>query len=340
MQKGIEVTVLNFSTVDDYELDAVSVISLSSFKNKYNNINKFDLLISHAPNIRMHYRFIRKYADNVTPIVFFFHGHEIMHINKQYPKPYSYMKSDKTLKRTIQHHYDNFKIATWRRFFKSYKGKTHLVFVSQWMKKQFEDNLNIDADKENLRTHIIYNTIGSEWMKGRYDISNDIEYDFISIRSNLDESKYCTDLIIKWAKRNPEQKFLLIGKGSIFNHIEQPENVHHISGTFNHKKLKEFVDSAKIALMPTRLDAQGVMSCELSSYGIPLISSDIDVSQEIFADFPNVRLISNDSDGSELANLKEDLLANYSDEINTRYFPENTIQKEIDLFEDITRNGK
>ena len=38
--------------------------------------------------------------------------------------------------------------------------------------------------------------------------------------------------------------------------------------------------------MPTRADAQGVMACEMATFGIPLITSNIDVCKEVFKELP------------------------------------------------------
>ena len=107
--KNIEITVLNFQTQQDYIIDGIEVISLLSYiKDKRN----FELLICHAANIRNHYIFLKKYGTRFRKKIFFFHGHEILHIEKYYPKPYFYMK--KNMARSIlQNYYDNIKIFLW-----------------------------------------------------------------------------------------------------------------------------------------------------------------------------------------------------------------------------------
>ena len=94
VKSGIDVTVLNFNTKLSYEIDNVRVISLD----EYTSDKEYDILVCHAPNIRNHYKFLRKYGDNFRKIVFFFHGHEVLKINKVYPKPYSYVKNHLRLK--------------------------------------------------------------------------------------------------------------------------------------------------------------------------------------------------------------------------------------------------
>ena len=76
--------------------------------------------------------------------------------------------------------------------------------------------------------------------------------------------------------------------------------------------------------MPTRRDSQGVMACELATYGIPLITSKLDVCFEIFDTFENVFF----ADNSKIMEL------NYSTcscKKNKKYSYSNTVKKEIDL---------
>ena len=89
-ENGIEVVVLNFKTDIDYEYDQIRVISKKSYKK---NNEKFDVLISHASNIKNHYLFIKKYEKRFTKIIFFYHGHEILKINENYPASYFWIKN-------------------------------------------------------------------------------------------------------------------------------------------------------------------------------------------------------------------------------------------------------
>ena len=81
-KNGIEVTVLNFATEDQYSVDGIRVFGMKHFDPLK---EKYDLLICHAANLRNHYAFLKKYDSFFSKIVFVFHGHEILHINKYYP---------------------------------------------------------------------------------------------------------------------------------------------------------------------------------------------------------------------------------------------------------------
>ncbi len=68
MNHGIDVSVISFATQAHYVLDGVKVYTLNSYKNELID-EKFDLLVSHVPNIRNHYRFLKecgKYFSGYT----------------------------------------------------------------------------------------------------------------------------------------------------------------------------------------------------------------------------------------------------------------------------------
>ena len=87
-----DITVLNFELPSgSYDFEDIKVISLNEYKQSYKE-TQFDVLVCHAANIRSHYRFLKKYQELFPKVVFFFHGHEVLSINKEYPKPYQYQK--------------------------------------------------------------------------------------------------------------------------------------------------------------------------------------------------------------------------------------------------------
>ena len=192
--KGAEVSVINFKATSNYHIDNIEVLTLQSFYND-KNIDDFNIIVSHAPNLRNHYRFFKKIDLENKNLVFFFHGHEIMKINEEYPKPYPYVKKENLAKKLIQMIYDKLKILLWKKFFEKSKNNYSLIFVSEWMKKMFINNLNIDTNHFKHDAYIIPNSVGKIWESGRYSIDGEKRFDFITIRSNLDEAKYCIDFV-------------------------------------------------------------------------------------------------------------------------------------------------
>lgn len=327
LKNGIEVDVISFAYVgDSYMLDDIKVFSLKEFY-KNNKVESYDIVISHAPNIKHHCKFINKNYKKIKKVIFFFHGHEVLYSKEIYPKPYEFVKKEHKLKELVRNVYDIYKIRYISRFFKNKLDKSTYIFVSEWMYEQFKKNLIIDESLYKDKAHIIYNALGSEFIKNSYDVDCEKEYDFITIRNMLDGSKYCIDIVNELAKNNPDFKFLIIGKGEFFNYNASPDNLTYILKNLNHKEIINYLNKARCALMPTRADAQGVMMCEMATFGIPVITSDIPVCKMVLGDIPNVGFINNDETNISL----EYMLKIKACKNNNKFSYENTILKEMEI---------
>lgn len=327
---GINVTVLNFSTDHDYEVDGIKVISLKTYKEKN---EKYTLLICHAANIRNHYRFLSDYNDKFANIMFFFHGHEIMHVSRYYPVPYPYKKHGYVLKKYFQNFYDTFKLYMWKKFFVRNSKKIKLIFVSKWLSNVFDQELRLTHHELDSRKMIIHNSVGKPFELESYQDTSPKKYDFITIRNYLDDSKYAVDIVVRDAQQHPEYKFCLIGRGEYFKHYLIPNNMTLIQSELSHSDILRYLDQSRCGLMPTREDTQGVMTCEMATYGIPVITSDISICREIFDHFDNVILTSNDK--SDLKSEYEKLIKGVPYQKNLKYSYANTVKKEINLIKEL-----
>lgn len=320
-KSDIAVTVLNFGAKQNYEYDGIKVITFEYFKNHYENYN---MLICHAPNLRNHYRFLKKYGNQFPKKVFIFHGHEVLHINKYYPLPYDFKRRSR-IKYHIQNWYDTFKLVVWKRYFLANIDTIRLMFVSKFLLNQFLKELRVERKRLLGHVTVISNSIGNYFEEHKYS-PQEIKYDFITIRSDWDNSNYSIDIVTKIASMHPNYQFCIVGNGEYFDYNELPDNIVLLKGNYTHAQLAEFINSSHYALMPTRHDSQGLMSCELAAFGIPLITSDIEVCREIFSDCPNCVLISNDTPDLEIALSQLDRNDN---KVWDRYYAVNTIFKEI-----------
>lgn len=335
---GAEVNVLNFSAKEDYVVDGMQVFSPFSIKRVLEKTS-YDILVCHAANVRNHYIFLKRYEKKFENIVFIYHGQEIVKLNEVYPEPYKWNDKSNIFLRLFRNVYDEIKIFLWTKFHHKLANKSHYIFVSKSLYNEFIYFTNIEPKLINDRMSIIHNGVGQLFEKESYSIDGEKEFDFITIRSNLDSSVYCLDIINELAGRHPNCRFLVIGMGNFFEHESKPENIVHISRHMDHEELKKWIDKSKCALMPTRRDTQGVMSCELATYGIPLISSDIPICREILGSFENVSLISNFS----ILNLNstfENLLTKLPVNKVTKYFAENTSGAEYVLFKKLGKEKK
>ena len=138
------------------------------------------------------------------------------------------------------------------------------------------------------------------------------------------------------AKVNPQYKFLVIGKGSFFQYYPKASNLEWLDKNLRHDEMIVLLNKSRCALMPTRVDSQGVMSCEMATFGIPLITSDLPVFYEIFHGFENVQYIDN-KDAVDLSSILVDIKATGTK--NKKYFLEKTIQEEIKIFNDILQES-
>lgn len=335
-KNGFNVTVLNFSCKTDYVIDGIEVISLNTYEKEFGHKKEsFDIAISHASNIRNHYKFLKKHEKEFDKIVFFFHGHEVLYLNKEYPKPYFYVKTNRIRSGIFQDFYDAFKIKIWKKYYKKLAYKSYFVFVSNWIKNKFQYNTGLSDEDLLNHSYIINNSIGEAFERNSYDYKARKYYDFITIRSNLDGSKYGVDLVVELAKRYKDRKFLIIGAGCFFDYIKKPNNVFWINHSMDHKEMFKYINASKCGLLLTREDTQGVMTCEFAAYGIPVITSDIDVCHEFFSCMPNVEMINNDLNYVDIVSISNRLWENIPYKKDETYFAKNTISQEIKLFNSI-----
>ena len=330
IQHNIDVTVLNFSSVDDYVIDNIRVITENTYKEK--NI-KYDVVVSHAANIKNHYRFLKKYDNRFEHMIFFFHGHEVVMLNEVYPKPYDYMKKDSWIRVQAQNCYDRFKLSLWHKYYKKVAYKSEFIFVSNWLHNEFQKYVKLSDDDLKGHVHIINNSVGKVFEENSYKYEGNKKYDFITIRSYMDDSKYCVDLVDELAIKYPEYKFLIIGRGKYYKIHKVPSNVTWIDKFLSHDDIMEYINQSRCGLLLTREDTQGVMTCELAEYGIPVITSDIEVCREICGDLCNVKRIQNEIERVDLKSVYATLIENVPYRKQGKFSYHNTVKLEEDIIE-------
>lgn len=325
---NINVTVLNFNANNDYVYENIKVISLETYEGTN---EKYDILVCHAANLKHHYRFLTRYEKNFNKIFFFYHGHEIIKVNEVYPPKYKWVKTrDYKLLRNV---YDKIKCILWKRKLNKLLYKSQLIFVSRWLYDRFLYYVHMNPKYLENHVHIINNSVGSIFEEKKYDLKSQKKYDFITIRgSAIDESKYGVDIVTELAKSNPSNTFLVIGKGKFYQYNEKPKNLEFVEKLLTHQEMLEYLNKSKCALLPTRQDTQGVMTCEVATYGIPTITSNIEVCKEIFGKMKNVKLINNSETSIKLDEILQELEQDLNSDKYEGFFAKNTIQKEVDLF--------
>lgn len=329
---GAQVMVLNFRAKKGAVYDDIPVITWDDFAGMENK-EQFDLLLLHAANLKNHYRFLKKYGKYFKRYVFVFHGHEVLRLKTVYPPKYSWKPQSNPFRVMSRDIYDTVKLHTWKRFFENKANiqKSHLIFVSQWMQDEFFKNTGVRSACLNGRTHIIYNSVGKTFEENVYTPA-EMQYDFVTIRRNIDGEKYCVDVVNSLAKANPQYRFLVVGRGELFQHIDKAKNLTWQDRNLFHNEMFDVLNHCRFALMPTKTDAQGLMMCEMATFGIPLVTSDIPVCHEVLDDFENVAFVSNDGsdDLTPIVSQFENPLDKARDR-NKKFFEDNTSGNEYRL---------
>lgn len=285
----VDVDVISFSTDTDYRFEEIDVYSPSAKL----NFNEYAAIVAHAPNLRHHLKFLLKNISSFNLIIFVFHGHEALPLNKYYPAPYKWNRGKFfKSKQTLQAAYDFLKLLALKLFIFAFSKKLRIFYVSNWMKTEAERWIGMSA---GIKTFIINNPINSAFQHRKYNRNINSHLDFVSIRP-LDDPKYCMDIIVGIANLYPELNFTIFGKGRYFEENDCPPNIHWHNQFVLQKDIPDLLNNFRAALMPTRLDAQGVMTCEMACYGIPVVTSDIPVCHEMLGGLKNVKFISNSMD--------------------------------------------
>ena len=331
-EHGAEFDVLNFSAKDNYVIDGVQVYSLKSLNNTLKE-RHYDMLICHQANLRNHFIFLLKYGRYFPKIIFFYHGHEVLKTSKVYSKPYAYQKVNIILK-ILRDFYDDLKLLVWRQYIeRNYKKLWH-IYVSNWMKTEFDKWVHPDSKCMENRCFITYNSIGKVFEENNYNSSSHKDYDFVTIRAMLDKSKYAVDIVNNLATLNPNKKFLLVGMGDFFKYNTKADNLDWLNKKLDHSEMLSILNASKCALMPTRTDAQGVMMCEMATFGIPLITSDIPVCHEVFDKFPGIGMINNDDyKNADLDKIYRSIVGEHAKD--NRYFYSVVGKQELDIISKI-----
>jgi glycosyltransferase involved in cell wall biosynthesis len=334
IRQGHDVRVLSFQSDNPYQYEGVEVIAVQVARALIHN-SWPDLIISHAPNVRSHLRFLWQNRNSVDKLVFIFHGQESLSHSAHYPPPFEYKKGALyPIKKKSRDCYDWFKQKLLTKIVESFdrKGEVRLVHVSKEFQDNFFADLPLDKKKYLKKSAVLTNPIGQPFIQNTYSQSQSFEADFISIRP-FDRPKYGVDIIDKLARNNPNFSFHLFGQGQYFDHFQASENLTIIERFLEHDDIVRILPKYKAGLLPTRQDTQGVMMCEMATFGIPLIVSDIPICREMMDSFYNIGFLDNDHPGE--FDLKGFINRIDPDApINKEKFShENTVLKEIQFME-------
>lgn len=328
-QAGLELRVLNFGTDAAYEYEGIEVLSEKDWLAAR---RREDLLISHAPNLRNHLRFMLRYGRRFRRWLCFFHGHEVLLKARYYPAPYDFSPRSGKMWHLADQGYDLLKLRLWRQLFRRWlaQDKLALVFVSRWMREAFEACVGLGAELIDPHAEIIPNSVHPAFLQSQWQAPADPVADFVTIRP-LDNPKYAVDQVSTLARQHPQLRFHVYGRGQYFVHHPPPANLQWFDKFLKPEEMITLLPRYRAALMPTRLDAQGVMMCELASFDMPLLTSDLPICREMLDAFPRVGFLPEDLQNADLSAVLTQVSAQHSAPDRQIFAPERTVGRELEL---------
>jgi glycosyltransferase involved in cell wall biosynthesis len=145
--------------------------------------------------------------------------------------------------------------------------------------------------------------------------------------------KYAVDVVVEIARRHPQYRFDVYGRGHLPEILDAPDNLRHFDRAVPQSELCDLADCYRAALIPSRLDAQGVTACEMATYGIPTIVSDLAVARQFLGTFDNVRFI--DESFARFDIDAQQLWALPVPPLRPDFLPSTTCTQELELFQSL-----
>ena len=291
---GHEVEVLSFAARENYNWSGIQVWTEASVTK--DRLKRYDAVVFHAPNLRNHLRFLRKNKDLIARPFFIIHMTEWISRAVYHPKPYSFFGFfDRKVKPLFAWLYDSLKLSVWRSFLKRQRVQNlKLIFVSDWILEHAQKSIGYNVEKGSYPYYVVHNPIHPAFIENEYSEKASKDADFVTIRP-FDESKYGVDIVCELARRYPDKTFHLYGRGSYFKYNQIPPNMKVFEKMIPQTEIPQLLNRYRSALLPTRLDSQGVLMCEIAAMGMPLIVSDLPICREMVGNFSNVAYLNNDN---------------------------------------------
>jgi glycosyltransferase involved in cell wall biosynthesis len=297
-QKNIKLTVFIPSKIDEsYIFENVKVIKTSS-QNIAKDILNFDLTYLHLLNIYLNqklsgWNIYTSIIDNNIPCAMYIHGSEAQ---KYGTRNFDY---DFSIRETLKFFYKDFYfIPKIKKIVKAINDRKNSIFLapSTWMIKEAEENLSIKFNN----FEVIPNGIDTKMFKF-YNLYEN-RYKLITLRP-LESPKYAVDVAIEIMRYLPKEFILdIYGKGrfqknyqDLINKYNLENRIKIVNKFIDRKDLNSFFSNYGIALMSTRMDAQGVSMCEAMSSGLLTVSSYSTAIPEFIIDMQNGILADNNN---------------------------------------------
>lgn len=236
--------------------------------------HSYEKILVHFP-IRKILWVLKKEAP-LTPLMFWIHGYEAIHWSRRVG-----FFEPKTAHRVLAYiPLNTLQRVVLRRFIQKTQAPLHLVFVSNWMREIFIQDVRCDLTK--IPTSIIPNAIDSRIFT--YQVKDpELRFKVLSIRS-YSSRKYANDLSVEAVLKLSQLPgfkdfhFTFVGSGRLFDplmaKLRHLDNVTIRKTFLTHDDIRELHQTHGVMLIPTRQDSQGVSMGEAMSSGLVPIASD------------------------------------------------------------------
>ena len=227
----------------------------------------------------------------------------------------------------------------------SQKQNVHWIFISEWLKKFSEKEMNIE-----FKNYSIINNVINEEIFPYKEKSKEQRCNIIVIRKFDNFIYHAIDQmvlsIVELSKRPlfKELEFDIYGDGNYYDELVAPllqfDNVHLHRTFIPNDKIYKIHEKAGIMLIPSRHDSQGVSMCEAAASGVVPVGTDIAAIPD-FMNNEKYHTLASPENSEQLADIIERLYKNpdeflaiskgLSEEIREKCCKKNTVKKEIDM---------
>lgn len=214
------------------------------------------------------YKFIFKNCNNLT---IYFHGSEVQSYS---PYLFDFSWSFREVGKFM---YKNFLyMPVLRQIFKSRKNEIKAIAPSNWMWHEAEKQLNLKLRPRNIVPNSIENVFFEQ-----FDANAERRDTEIIMVRPLTSKKYAVDIgLLIFSKLPEDYKLTIYGKGilksellNLADTLKISDRITFIDHFIEPKAMPQLFAKFRFALMPTRMDAQGVTMCQMAAAGCFVITT-------------------------------------------------------------------
>ena len=276
-RKGLAVKVFVPSAVKSTDFDAGVTVVRAPVNQIIQELDVHEPVYLHLLNLQFIgpvrtlplYKFIFKNCSNLT---IYFHGSEVQSYS---PYLFDFTWSLREIAKLLYKNIMYMPVMRW--IFKARKKNIKAIAPSNWMWNEAAENLNLEIEPRN----IIPNSIERQFFDKFYENCERSDTDIIMVRP-LTSRKYAVDIgLLIFSKLPEDYKLTIYGKGKLKSELTRlavtlkvADRVTFIDNFIEPNVMPQIFSKFRFALMPSRMDAQGVTMCQMAASGCFVITTD------------------------------------------------------------------